>query len=200
MCIGLNLFSFPFAGMLLSLSILLLTLLEDNSLGGHRGPLASGNEATTGRGGVNALRFTRQTKAATSSIVGTKIRRGSEATATKLGPAFHTEPPEKFTFSNDTGKPSCVSRTVCKQTIKETQYHFRRRPGLHSLRHSATQDLVVQVQRHLRHDGERHGHAGRRAGQLRPREAVPDEATQQAMGDITPQQLAQVSTLRLPRV
>ena len=33
----------------------------------------------------------------------TRIRRRSEAMATKLGPSFHTEPPTSYTFANDTG-------------------------------------------------------------------------------------------------
>ena len=32
-----------------------------------------------------------------------RIRRRSEAMATKLGPSFHTEPPTSYTFANDTG-------------------------------------------------------------------------------------------------
>ncbi len=96
---------FPFAGMLFSLSILLLTLLEDKGGGPLQRVVASGDRVRNGGyGGVHALRFTRQTKAASITMATSKVRRGSEATATKLGPAFHTEPPEKFTFSNDSGK------------------------------------------------------------------------------------------------
>ena len=36
-------------------------------------------------------------------IIVARIRRRSEAMATKLGPSFHTEPPTSFTFANDTG-------------------------------------------------------------------------------------------------
>ncbi len=45
--------------------------------------------------GVNALR--RQQSQFS------RIRRRSEAMATKLGPSFHTEPPTSYTFANDTG-------------------------------------------------------------------------------------------------
>ena len=55
--------------------------------------------------GVNAFR--RRQSRYQSSSSNSRIPRGSsEAMATKLGPSFHTQPPTKYSFSNDTGKRS----------------------------------------------------------------------------------------------
>ena len=71
-------------------TILVLALLEDYAGVGSKEIL-----------GVNAL-----SSAGTSrqSQFSSRIRRRSEAMATKLGPSFHTEPPTSYTFSNDTGE------------------------------------------------------------------------------------------------
>ena len=56
--------------------------------------------------GVKALSRRRQSQ---FSILHHRVRRSrsttaSEAMASKLGPAFHTQPPSIYTFSNDSGK------------------------------------------------------------------------------------------------
>ena len=73
-------------------TILVLTLMEDG--------FKEWNSV-----GVNAFR--RRQSRYQSSSSNSRIPRGSsEAMATKLGPSFHTQPPTKYSFSNDTGKRS----------------------------------------------------------------------------------------------
>ena len=91
-----------FSGALMAGTILVLALLEDYAGVGSKEIL-----------GVNAL-----SSAGTSrqSQFSSRIRRRSEAMATKLGPSFHTEPPTSYTFSNDTGitKNRISHRHVCQ--------------------------------------------------------------------------------------
>ena len=55
-------------------------------------------------GGVNAFRrIQRQSRYQDRKTQSSRFPRGSEALATKLGPSFHTQPPTKYSFSNDTG-------------------------------------------------------------------------------------------------
>ena len=61
-------------------------------------------------GGVNAFRrIQRQSRYQDRK---TRFPRGSEALATKLGPSFHTQPPIKYSFSNDTGMYVFFSRDM----------------------------------------------------------------------------------------
>ena len=77
-------------------------------------------------GGVNAFRrIQRQSRYQDRK---TRFPRGSEALATKLGPSFHTQPPTKYSFSNDTGMYiffrvlttlfhfTCFSKTYTQET------------------------------------------------------------------------------------
>ena len=55
-------------------------------------------------GGVSAFRrIQRQSQYLDRKTQSSRFPRGSEALATKLGPSFHTQPPTKYSFSNDTG-------------------------------------------------------------------------------------------------
>ena len=70
--------------------------------------------------GVKALSRRRQSQ---FSILHHRVRRSrsttaSEAMASKLGPAFHTQPPSIYTFSNDSGKAFSRKFNVCGDSLK----------------------------------------------------------------------------------
>ena len=65
--------------------------------------LRSLNNSNLHGSGLLSRQQQRQSRFQERGLRGRVSRGSSEALATKLGPSFHTQPPTKYSFSNDTG-------------------------------------------------------------------------------------------------